>query len=90
MSKVYDIGTNTYVQRLNYPTRKFPLYDHGITREIDPPYRVGFSRVIRVPFSRKALVVGQWVSVLPETDALINAIGARPLESDDWDNVDVE
>ena len=90
MAKVYDIGPKVYVQGMDYPNKSFPLYDHGITREIDPPFRLGVSRVLRVPFSRKALVIGQWVATLSETDALIDAIGARPLESEDWDNVDVD
>lgn len=85
MAQVYDIGLKNYIQVLTYPSRKFPLYDHGVTREIDPPFRLGVSRVLRVPFSKKALVIGQWVSFLPETDALVSAIGARPLESDSWE-----
>lgn len=90
MAQVHDIGSKNYIQVITYPSVKFPLYDHGITREIDPPYRLGISRVFRIPFSRKAVVVGEWVARLPETDALINAIGARPLDSKDWDHEDMD
>ena len=83
MAKVHDIGFDTYVHGMSYPNTKFPLYDHGLTREIDPPFRLGISRVIRIPLTRRAFVVGKWVARLPETEALMDAIGARELGEQD-------
>ena len=66
---------------MSYPSRKFPVVDKGNTQEIEYPFRVGQSVVLRVPFTKQAVVLGRWVSSKPETDALTSAIGARQLEN---------
>jgi hypothetical protein len=86
MAKVHDIGTHFFWHSMKYPGGQFPLFDRGVTREIDEPFRLGVSKVIRFPFTRKALVLGLWKARLPEGDALREAIGARALDGMD-DNI---
>ena len=86
MAKVHDIGAQLFWHTLTYPSTEFPLLDRGITHEIDEPFRVGISKVIRLPFTKRALVVGHWKAQLSEGMALQNAIGARAL-SDTNDDI---
>lgn len=90
MAKVHDLYFNTYVHKMDYPTSKFPLYDFGLTREIDPPFRLGLSRVFRIPFTRRAIVVGKWAAALPEDEALYGAIGARPLTESKYTGAEID
>lgn len=80
MPQVHDIGP-VFVHTMNYPDRNFPLVDRGETQEIEDPYRYGRSWVIRLPWSRRALVTGRWTSQEPEDSALRRAIRARDLDA---------
>lgn len=64
---------------MSYPNTKFPLSEKGHTQEIEHPYRTGQSVVVRVPFTRRALVIGKWTGEKYEEDALTGAIGLREL-----------
>jgi hypothetical protein len=81
MPQVTQLGSSIYLHTMAYPTKKFPLIDRGHTQEIDYPFRVGSGLVLRLPFTRTAVVVGRWKDNLPEEEALTNAIGARKLEN---------
>lgn len=77
MPPTHQIGKTRFIQTMDYPSRKFPLIDKGYTQEIEWPYRKGDSLVLRMPFGRRALVVGKWVKTMDEQDALESAVGAR-------------
>lgn len=80
MPQLHDIGKKHFVHTMAYPTKKFPILDRGETQEIEEPYRLGRSWVVRVPLTRWAFVAGRWVSEQPEDSALTRAIKARPLD----------
>lgn len=80
MPQVHDIGKKHFLQFMKYPTRKFPFLDLGSTYEIEEPYRSGESLVFRVPLTRRAVVVGRWVGVMSEDQALRTAIRMRELD----------
>lgn len=77
MPPVHQIGKKRFIQTMDYPSTDFPIIDRGYTQEIEWPYRKGDSLVLRIPFARKALVVGKWVGTVDEQDALETAVGAR-------------
>lgn len=80
MPEIYQLGTQHFAHTMTYPTRKFPVVDTGgDTQEIEWPYRTGKSVVLRVPFTRAALVVGKWTGKRDEQQALTEAIGVREL-----------
>lgn len=79
MPEVHNIGSNHFAHTMEYPTRAFPIIDRGSTQEIEWPYRTGRSVVIRVPFTRQAMVVGKWTGEKDEELALSEAIGVREL-----------
>jgi len=79
MPKVHNIGEDMYIHAMKYPSRKFPLTERGHTQEIESPYREGQGRVVRIPFSRRALVLGRWQHPRTEESALTEAIGMREL-----------
>ena len=81
MPQVKQLGSNTYTHLMEYPTKKFPVIDRGHTQEIEYPFRAGSGLVFRIPFTRRAVVVGRWTSETPEEEALTGAIGARKLEN---------
>lgn len=64
---------------MDYPTRKFPVVDKGHTQEIEWPYRTGASLVVRIPFTKQAVVLGRWTGSKDEEQALSEAIGVREL-----------
>lgn len=80
MPQVHDIGARYFVHAMAYPDRAFPLIDRGETQEIEEPYRYGRSWVIRIPWSRHALVTGKWTREETEDSALRRAIKARDLD----------
>lgn len=80
MPQLHDIGRKHFVHTMAYPTKKFPILDRGETQEIEEPFRLGRSWVIRLPFSRSAVVFGHWVSEQDETEALRRAIKVRDLD----------
>lgn len=79
MPQVHDIGP-IFVHSMTYPAKDFPLIDRGETQEIEEPYRYGRSWVLRVPWSRRAIVTGRWTREEPEDSALRRAIKARDLD----------
>jgi hypothetical protein len=80
MPNVTQLGPRIYSHPMEYPTTKFPVVDVGQTQEIDWPFRTGKGLVLRLPFTRRALVVGVWTGKQDETSALTNAIGARSID----------
>ena len=79
MPAIHQIGPHYFVHKMSYPNTKFPLSEKGHTQEIEHPYRTGQSVVVRVPFTRRALVIGKWTGEKYEEDALTGAIGLREL-----------
>lgn len=79
MPQVHNIGEHMYLHTMKYPSRKFPITERGHTQEIEAPYRVGAGRVLRIPFSKRAVVIGKWQQAKDEQVALTDAIGMREL-----------
>lgn len=78
MAQVHTLGT-FYWHTMNVPARG-PLITHDFTYEIDPPYRVGRSWILRRPRSGVCLVVGHWFATLDEEQALMLAPRARVID----------
>ena len=60
------------------------------TQEIDEPFRSGKGFAIRIPFTKRALVVGKWSNTdYTESQALTYAIRGRGLKKDEvnWDAI---
>jgi len=75
-----------FVHSMEYPTKSHPLVEPGNSRETDWPFRVGSSLVMRMPFSRRAFVIGKWSDqTLDEEVALLEALKGRNLERHEWD-----
>ena len=83
-----EIG-NMYWHTLEYPVKPKELWERADTQEIDPPFRYGSGWAIRLPFTRKAVVIGSWKTSHTEGEALTYAIRGRylPEEEIDWDFV---
>lgn len=83
-----EIG-NMYWHVLTYPSKPKILWERADTQEIDPPFRFGSGWSIRVPFTRKAIVIGTWKRTYPESEALTYAIRGRYVSEEelDWDVV---
>ena len=86
MAKTRDVG-KFYWHPMTYPVNPPVLVEKANTQEIDEPYRFGTGICIRLPFTRKSLVVGKWIKSYSESQALTNAVAGRPLRQDevDWD-----
>ena len=92
MAKVHEVGKHFYWQRLYWHSDNPPLFHKTTTQEIERPYRHGTSLVVRVPFTKIALVMGKWRSIKGEVDALLTAMQGRvtkgnsiqELELEDW------
>lgn len=80
MPNVTQLGPTLYAHRMEYPTKNFPVFDRGDTQEIDWPFRTGKAIVTRIPFTRRAIVVGRWIGKRSEEDALTSAIHARSID----------
>jgi hypothetical protein len=80
MPALHQIGKKHFFHTMKYPSTQFPLMESGHTQEIEDPYRAGDAWVVRVPFTRTAVVVGRWVCALKEDDALASAIQMRELD----------
>lgn len=69
-----DLPGGFFVTTFRYPksapVRGLPRTEMGAeTRETDTPFRVGFGVAVRLPLTRVAVVVGEWVGDLPgDTD----------------------
>jgi hypothetical protein len=84
MPKVHDIGKKHFVQLVKQPYIWGNLMlAKGWTQEIDPPYRFAEPFMIRLPFDR-VLVIGKWVGVKDEEEALNSALNRRDLTYDDF------
>lgn len=84
-----DIG-NIYWHALTYPIKPKVFVEKADTQEIDEPFRRGKGLAIRVPFTRKALVIGIWKETnYTESEALTYAINGRGLTRDeiDWESI---
>lgn len=77
MAKVHDIGSRFYWQRLYWHSEDPPLVHRTTTQEIERPYRHGTSLVVRLPFTKIALVLGKWISERGEVEALLTAMQGR-------------
>lgn len=78
-----------YWHILTYPAKPKIFWEKAETQEIDSPFRFGSGWAVRLPFTRKALVVGLWKIAYSESEALTYAIRGRfvPKEELDWDFV---
>jgi hypothetical protein len=86
------MGGRMYYHHLEYSTPpKFgKLIERARTQEIDEPFRFGIGIAIRMPFTKKAVVVGKWVHMAPdEGTALTYAVMGRVVKDDEleWDTV---
>lgn len=90
-----DIG-NFYWHNLEYSYKPKGLWEKADTQEIDAPFRRGAGLAVRVPFTRKAIVIGHWRETgYSENEALTYAINGRGLAKDEvnWDfirSIDLE
>ena len=67
MPATKDVG-RFFAHGLTYPSTNFPLVDRGVTQEIEHPFRLGKSLVLRVPFTRRAVVLGVWGASASDPD----------------------
>lgn len=75
-----------FVHSMEYPSRDFPVWDKGTTQEIEHPFRLAQSYVVRVPFTRRAFVFGRWGPEQHEHEALAKAIHVREMgRYSEWD-----
>lgn len=84
-----DVG-NIYWHSLTYPYKPKGLVERADTQELDHPFRRGKGIAFRVPFSRKALVMGVWKKTgYTESQALTYAIKGRGLQKSEvnWDKI---
>jgi hypothetical protein len=83
-------GQNLFATTLRYPSRRFPLSEKSRTVEVSAPWRIGMGRSFRVPFTRRALVIGRWGAAGEEEERLTEALGlaefsAATEEIAEWD-----
>lgn len=76
MAHITELGP-AYFQKLYWHTENPPLLHLDTTQETDRPYRTGRCLVVRLPFTRTALVLGVWTGRRKEFEALISAVGGR-------------
>lgn len=62
MASAHDIG-NIYLTTMKHlPGTKPPLFERDAeTREIDGKYRIGRGVSLRIPFTRRCIVIGRWI-----------------------------
>lgn len=77
MAKVHEVGERYYWQRLYWHSESPPLIHRTTTQEIEWPYRHGACLVVRIPFTRVALVAGKWQGSKGEVEALLTAMQGR-------------
>jgi hypothetical protein len=70
MPDTKEIGS-FFIHAMEYPSTDFPLMERAKSQEIEHPFRVGRSWVIRIPFSREAFVVGRWGPPAEDPDAAL-------------------
>lgn len=75
MNETFDIG-RLYLVRYDHCTKQF---ERAVSRESEPPYRVGRGVAVRV-WKNRGLVLGFWGKPAPDIDTgLFNALGAREM-----------
>lgn len=82
MAQTRNITRNWFISSVRYAHRGWPWIETGTTNEIEPPYRGGSSLVVRLPFTRVALVVGRWGPPRSEQEGLLAAIGGQMRDLD--------
>lgn len=63
MAETYDFGEQSYFTTLVYPrwVEDPPLVERDVeTRETEPPFRIGYGTLYRIPLTRFGLIVGRW------------------------------
>jgi hypothetical protein len=85
MAKTHQIGKQYFVQYLGYYPAAWNkrLAVTGWTQEIDEPFRMGDTLIVRLPF-KKAVAFGKWTGTLNEEQALSRAIEERVLRDEDF------
>lgn len=86
MPHAQDIGS-VFVTTMRYPPlRRWDLpwrEPEAEVREVDHPYRIGHGTAYRVPFTRRAFIVGRWADEGgEEMERIRAALQARDLEYD--------
>jgi len=74
---------------MTYPVKPPVVFERAETQEIEEPYRFGKGWCLRLPFTRKAIVIGKWVKQYEESTALTVAINGRGMRQEevDWDTI---
>jgi hypothetical protein len=85
MPKAHNIGTQRYVQLLDFPVVwGTKLAVRGWTQEIEEPFRTAEPVIFRLPF-HKALAFGRWTGQAEDEEAaLTRAIERRDVTYDDF------
>jgi hypothetical protein len=79
MAQTLDFG-RYYAHGYKYPTKRAPIWNRTTTQEIEPPYRTGSSRTVRLPGTAYAVVIGRWTSQrVTEEEALLSALAVRTI-----------
>lgn len=74
---------------MTYPVKPPVVLERAETQEIEDPYRFGKGWCLRLPLTRKAVVVGKWIKQYEESTALTVAINGRSMKQEevDWDTI---
>lgn len=84
MPKVHNIGTKHFFQVLKQPYLwGNKVTAKGWTQEIESPFRFAEPLMVRGPFSR-VFIIGKWLGVKEEEEALNSALNRRDLTYDDF------
>jgi hypothetical protein len=89
MAKTKDLGI-FYWHGITYSFKPKELIEKAETQEIESPFRHGRGVALRLPLSKRGVVVGKWSKTgFTEGEALTYAINGRSLTKDevDWDNI---
>lgn len=86
MAQTHDVG-KFYWHLMTYPVKPPVVLERAETQEIDGQYRFGKGWCLRLPLTRKSIVMGKWVKHYTESQALTNAINGRSMKQEevDWD-----
>ena len=89
MAKTHDFGKKYYWHSMTYPVKPPVVLERAETQEIEDPYRFGKGWCLRLPLTRKAVVVGKWIKQYEESTALTVAINGRSMKQEevDWDTI---
>jgi hypothetical protein len=87
MANTKDIGS-LYWHPTSYKIKPKELWEKAESQETEYPFRRGAAIIVRLPFSKKALVMGIWKETgFSESEALTSAVNGRGLTKNevDWD-----